>query len=545
MKVNFDYVIVGAGSAGSVLAARLSEDPDVTVALVEASGRDIGPGIGLPVDGPDWRETDFDTDLTSEPEPALRQRRIQLRNNGGLGGSSPINGMVHIRGNRTVFDEWSRDGAAGWSYDEILPYFIKSEANEPHGTSGPFNISNSRSLHPVMHSLVDRFVEAGIAAGLARNDDFNGHSPFGVGRYQFTRRDGACWSAARAYLHAASMRSNLRVFSSARVRKIEFDGRHARRILAHRDGRELALLADREIVLSAGAYGTPQILMLSGIGQTESLRPLGIEPIVDLPVGENLQDHPLVLLSYLADGEPLPAASDRYVRPFNEEPRGPLAGAFMASRAGFDAPDIRIAMGPGPSLDGRPAASRDHRYSFAPSVVKPTGRGKVMLGSARPDEKPRIVCNLLTMPEDKEAMIAAVRMCVQIARQPSLKTIQRKVQNAPLSERDQDIWSYVQQNAGVTCHPTSTCSIGTVVDCLLNVQGVHGLRVVDASVMPSAVRGDTKATVIAIAERAADIMTGRVSRRLCAPSHATRPLRVVNGRHGASVVRGVATARSA
>jgi choline dehydrogenase len=549
MKVNFDYVIVGAGSAGCVLAARLSEDPDVTVALVEAGGCDIGSGIGLPVEGSGRRETDLDGDLTSEPEPALRQRRIQLRNGGGLGGSSSINGMVHVRGNRADFDEWSWHGAAGWSYDEILPYFIKSEANElqgdyPHGTSGQLNVSNS--LHPPMHPLIDRFVEAGIAAGLVRNDDFNGHSPFGVGRYQFTRCDGARSSAARAYLHSASKRSNLRVFTNARVRKIEFDGRHARRILAHRDGKELALLADREIVLSAGTYRTPQILMLSGIGQTEQLRPLGIEPIVDLPVGEDLQDHPFVLLSYLADREMLTAAaSDGYVRRFDEEQRGPLAGALMASRAGLDAPDIQIAMRPGPSLDEGPAASCDHRYGFAPSVVKPTSRGKVMLGSARPDVKPRIVCNLLTTPEDKAAMIAAVRTCLQIARQPSLRAIQRRVQNAPLLERDHDIWSYVQQNAGVTCHPTGTCSIGTVVDCLLNVKGVHGLRVVDASVMPSAVRGDTNATVIAIAERAADIMTGRVSRRLREPSHVFRPLPVVNGRHAVDVVRVVAAARSA
>jgi choline dehydrogenase-like flavoprotein len=548
MKVNFDYVIVGAGSAGCVLAARLSEDPDVTVALVEAGGRDIGPGTGLSIDGSGWREADFDRDLMSEPEPALRQRRIDLRKGGGLGGSS-ISGLAYIRGNRADFDEWSRHGAAGWSYDEILPYFIKSEANEfrgddLHGRNGPPNVSNSRS----MHRLVDRFVEAGIAAGLARNDDFNGQSQFGVGRYQFMRRDG---SAARAYLHLASKRSNLRVFTNARVRKIEFDGRHARRILAHRDGKELTLLADREIVLSAGAYGTPHILMLSGIGQPEQLGPLGIDPIVNLPVGENLQDHPLVLLSYLADRETLPAVGDRYVGLFNEEQHGPVAGAFIASRAGLDAPDIEIAMRPGLSLDEglsfdeRPTASCDHCYSFASSVMKPTSRGKVMLGSARPDVKPRIVCNLLTTPEDKEVMIAAVRTCLQIVGQPSLRAIQRKVQNAPLSDRDHDIWSYVQQNAGLACQPTSTCSIGTVVDCLLNVQGVHGLRVVDASVMPSIVRGRTNATVIAIAERAADIMTGRVSRRLREPPHAYRPLRIVNARHAVSVVRGVAAARSA
>src|SRR5882757_5045843 len=520
MKLNFDYIIIGAGSAGCVLAARLTEDPDVTVALIEAGGRDTAPEIGLPIAFPQLFKTEFDWDFATEPEPALKGRRVYLPRGKGLGGCSSINAMVYIRGNRADFDDWSRRGAAGWSFEEMLPYFIKSEANEIHrgglhGKDGPLNVANSRSMHP----LVDRLVQAGVEAGFPRNDDFNGEQQFGVGRYQVTQRNGTRWSAASAYLHPASSRSNLHVFTNALVRGIEFDGKHARRVLVSQHGEELTLLAEREIVLSAGAYGSPQILMLSGVGPADSLGALGIKSIVDLPVGENLQDHPFVVLNYLTNEESLlTAASEEGFRLFSQEQRGPLTsnvaegGGFIASRPGLDAPDIQITMGAVVFADEGLTAPSAHGYGLGPSLLKPTSRGKVALRSARPDAKPRIFCNLLTTPEDKAAMISGLRACLGIARQPSLKAVQRAVQSEPASDRDADIWDYIQQHAGVIYHPTSTCSMGRVVDCLLNVQGVHGLRVVDASVMPSVVRGNTNAAVIAIAEKAADIMTGRATR---------------------------------
>jgi choline dehydrogenase-like flavoprotein len=489
----------------------------VTVALIEAGGRDTAAEIGLPVAFPQLFKTEFDWDFVSEPEPALGRRRIYLPRGKGLGGCSSINAMVYIRGNRLDFDDWSRQGASGWSYDEMLPYFIKSESNEIlkdalHGKNGPLNVSNSRSMHP----LVDRFVQAGIEAGFARNDDFNGRSQFGVGRYQVTQRNGARWSAARAYLDPACERSNLVVFTNALVHRLDFDRTQARRVLVFQYGEQLTLHAEREIVMSAGAYGSPQILMLSGIGPAEQLSALAIRPIADLPVGENLQDHPFVLLNYLTDQETLmTAASEENLRLFQEQQRGPLTsnlaegGGFIASRVGLEAPDIQITMGPGMLVDEGLTAPYDHGYGFGPSLLTPTSRGKVMLRSARSDAKPRIVCNLLTTPEDRAAMIAGVRACLRIAKQPSLAAIQRDIQNAPRSDSDDDIWSYIEQHAGVIYHPTSTCSIGPVVDCDLNVQGVSGLRVVDASVMPNVVRGNTNATVIAIAEKAADLITGR------------------------------------
>jgi choline dehydrogenase len=387
MNANFDYIIVGAGSAGSVLAARLTEDPDVRVALIEAGDRDDALEINFPVLFSQLFKTKFDWDFTSEPEPALGQRRIYLPRGKMLGGSSSMNAMVYVRGNPRDFDDWAERGATGWSYKELLPYFIKAEANEskrcdPHGTDGPLRVSDSRS----MHSLIDRLLEAAVEAGHVRNDDFNGRSQFGVGRYQLTQHNGERWSAARGYLRPVLDRPNLQVFTNTLVQRIEFDGRHARRVLARHHDEDLTLRAEREIVLSAGAYGSPQILLLSGIGRADALRPLGISPIADLPVGENLQDHPFVLLSYLTDHETLiAAASKEGLRLFQEQRRGPLTsnvaegGGFIATSPGLDAPDIQITMGAVMFVDEALTAPYDNGYGLGPAVLKPTSRGAVTL----------------------------------------------------------------------------------------------------------------------------------------------------------------------
>ncbi|WP_043161569.1 GMC family oxidoreductase N-terminal domain-containing protein [Bradyrhizobium sp. Ai1a-2] len=517
MKKDFDYIIIGAGSAGCVLAARLTEDPNVTVALVEAGDRDNAMEIDVPLLFPALFKTQFDWDFISEPEPALKQRRIYLPRGKTLGGSSSTNAMVYIRGNPKDFDDWAKEGATGWSYKELLPYFIKSEANESkrggfHGADGPLRVSDSRSMHP----LVDRFLQAAEESGHARNDDFNGPSQFGIGRYQVTQHNGERWSAARGYLRPALARSNLLVLTNALVQRIEFDGRRARRVVTRHHDEELILRAEREIILSAGAYGSPQILMLSGIGRADQLKPLAICPIVDLPVGDDLQDHPFVLLNYLTDQETLIAAtSEESRRLFEEERRGPLTsnvaegGGFIATSPRLVAPDIQITMGAVMFVEEALTTPYDHGFGLGPTLVKPTSRGKVVLRSARPDAKPRIFCNLLTTPEDRSSMIAGVRACLEIAKQSSLKAVQRQTQHAPRSASDHDIWSYIQQQVQVFYHPTSTCGIGKVVDSGLNVLGVEGLRVVDASVMPTIVRGNTNATTIAIAERASDLIAGR------------------------------------
>ncbi|TCL75990.1 GMC family oxidoreductase N-terminal domain-containing protein [Rhizobium sp. BK251] len=517
MKTDFDYIIIGAGSAGCVLAARLSEDPDVTVALVEAGDRDSAPEINIPLLFPQLFKTQFDWDFSSEPEPALGQRRIYLPRGKVLGGSSSTNAMVYIRGNPKDFDDWARQGATGWSHKDLLPYFVKSEANESkrgdlHGLDGPLHVSDSRSMHP----LVDRFLQAALETGYARNDDFNGPTQFGVGRYQVTQHDGERWSAARGYLWPAIDRPNLHLFTGALVQRIEFDGRRARRVVVRHNDEELMLRTHREIILSAGTYGSPHILMLSGIGPADALNSFNISPIVDLPVGEDLQDHPFVLLNYLTDQETLiAAASQESLRQFEEERRGPLTsnvaegGGFISTSPRLAAPDIQITMGAVMFVEEALTAPYDHGFGLGPTLIKPTSRGKVTLRSARPDAKPRIFCNLLATPKDRSSMIAGVRACMEIAGQPSLKAVRRQTQNAPLTESDDDIWSFIQQRVQVFYHPTSTCSIGKVVDSQLNVAGVEGLRVVDASVMPTIVRGNTNAATIAIAERASDLIAGR------------------------------------
>ncbi|MDB5515173.1 MAG: putative choline dehydrogenase [Tardiphaga sp.] len=514
---NYDYVIVGAGSAGCVLAARLSEDSGVRVALVEAGSSDDAPEIHLPVAFPQLFKTKFDWDFATEPEPALGRRRIYIPRGKVLGGSSSMNAMIYIRGNPLDFDDWAERGASGWSYRDILPYFIKAEGNERsdselHGCQGPLTVRDGRSMHP----LVDRFVQAGIEAGYPHNDDFNGASQLGVGRFQVTQRDGARCSAARAYLHPATQRSNLHVFTDGLVTRLLFDGTRASGVAVFREGAQQTLRADREIILSAGTYGSPQLLMLSGIGPGAHLKTLGIMPLLDLPVGENLQDHSVVYPGYFTNESTLlGAGSNADMVLYQSQRRGPLTsnvaegGGFMMSRPGLVAPDIQLHMVPTMCIDEGLTPGFDQAFGLGSCVLKPTSRGRVGLRSARPDAKPRIFCNFLATLEDRSTMIAGVRIALDIVQQPSLAAVTRSIHQAPDSDSEADIWSHVQQYAGTLYHPTSTCSIGAVVDPALRVLGVEGLRVVDASVMPTIVRGNTNATVIAIAEKAADLILGR------------------------------------
>jgi choline dehydrogenase len=302
MKENYDYVIVGAGSAGCVLAARLSEAPNVRVALVEAGGQDDASEIHIPAAFPTLFKTQYDWDYTGEPEPALGGRSIYLPRGKALGGSSSINAMVYTRGNRKDYDEWAAGGADGWSYDELLPYFLKAEDNERganrfHGAHGPLAVQNLRFMHPLMK----RFVEAASQAGHSPTDDFNGERQDGVGFFQVTQRNGRRSSAATAYLHPAMHRPNLDVLTGMLTTRVIMNGRRATGIEVFRDGQLNALSADREVILCAGAYNSPQLLMLSGIGIPSELQQHGIQARHDLPVGDGLQDHPWVILTYFTD----------------------------------------------------------------------------------------------------------------------------------------------------------------------------------------------------------------------------------------------------
>ena len=512
----FDYVIVGAGSAGCVLAARLSQDPGVRVALVEAGGRDDAPEIAMPVAFPQLFKTQYDWDFATEPEQSLGRRRIYLPRGRTLGGSSSMNAMIYIRGNQADFDGWAREGAPGWSYREMLPYFIRSESNERgdpnyHGYSGPLSVQDGRSMHP----LVDDLIEAAVQSGHRPNNDFNGAEQLGVGRFQLTQRNGIRCSAATAYLKPSLDRPNLRVLTNTLVLRVLFQGSRASGITVHRDGQEETLFARSEIILAAGAYGSPQILMLSGIGPADELARFGIQTIVDLPVGTNLQDHATLPMSYLTDERSLFGAGLADDLALYQEGRGPLTsniaegGVFLSTCGDERVPDCQFDMTPVLYFDEGLSTVVDHAFTIMTKLLKPTSAGRVTLRSARPHAKPRISHNYLATEHDRATMIACARLAMDIFRQPVLSKVQRAPFSVPASDSEANIVAFITERTCTNYHPSGTCAIGRVIDSDLRIFGTEGLRVVDASVMPSIVRGNTNATVIAIAEKAADILLGK------------------------------------
>jgi choline dehydrogenase-like flavoprotein len=510
----YDYVVVGAGSAGCVVAARLSETADARVALLEAGTEDTQPEIHVPAAFPALFKSSLDWDLLGEPEPGLGGRRLYLPRGRMLGGCSSINAMIYIRGNRADYDGWVEHGAEGWGYDEALRYFKRAEDNERgedafHGVGGPTRVSDSRSMHP----LVDTMLEAAQQAGHEHNPDFNGARQEGVGRFQLTQRDGRRCSTVDAYLKPAAARGNLEVIPRALALRILFEGARAVGVEIARDGRVERLRAEQEVIVCAGAYQSPVLLMLSGIGPEDQLAPFGIEIREALPVGEGMQDHCMAQVNYLTDEPSLfMATTPENFALLEAEGRGaltsniPEAGGFFRTRPGLAAPDIEFHFAPSLFFDEGLTAPADHGYCFGPVVIAPTSRGRVMLRAPLPDSKPRVLCNFLTTPEDRESMVAGVRMALEIAAQPQLRAVERAPFSVPESDSEADVMAFVERAAQSVYHPTSTCAIGTVVDPELRVYGCEALRVVDASVMPTVTRGNTNAPTIMIAERAADLI---------------------------------------
>ncbi|HEX4035691.1 MAG TPA: GMC family oxidoreductase N-terminal domain-containing protein [Solirubrobacteraceae bacterium] len=510
---SYDYVIVGAGSAGCVLAARLSENPDVTVALLEAGGSDRQAEIQTPIAFPAVFKSSIDWDLLGEPEPGLDNRRLYLPRGRVIGGCGSINAMIYARGNRADYDGWAAGGAEGWAYQDVLPYFRRSEDNERgedayHGVGGPLSISDSRSMHP----LVDAMIEAATQAGHERNPDFNGARQEGAGRFQFNQRDGLRWSTADAFLHPARERANLDVVTHALSTRILFEGDRAAGVEIVRDDEVIEIRAQREVILSAGAYQSPVLLMLSGIGPADHLAALGIEVRTDLPVGDNLQDHCMANLNYLTSEPGLFGALTPENFEMLAQGRGPLTSngpegaAFIRTRANLDGPDVQFHFSPSLFFDEGLTAPHDHGVAFGPVVIKPTSRGFVRLRTPRPDSKPVVLCNFLTTEEDRASMLAGARLAMEVAAQPALASVIRERWSAPESDSDADIMAWVRRASQTVYHATSTCSIGAVVDSSLRVQGTEALRVADASVMPTITRGNTHAATIMIAEKAADLI---------------------------------------
>jgi choline dehydrogenase len=509
----YDYIVVGAGSAGCVLAARLSEDPDVSVALLEAGEEDTQPEIHVPAIFPALFKSSWDWDLLGEPEPGLEGRRLYLPRGKMLGGCSSINAMIYIRGNRADYDGWAAGGAGGWSYDEVLPYFKRSEDNERgedayHGVGGPMRVSESRAMTP----LVDIMVQAARNAGHEHNPDFNGARQEGVGRWQLTQRNGMRESTADAFLRPAMDRPNLDVITRAMATRILFDGERAAGVEIFRDAHLHQLQARREVILSAGTYQSPVLLMLSGIGPEDQLTPLGIEVREALPVGENLQDHAMLNLNYTTDEPSLFGTATPENFALLEEGRGPLtsnipeAAAFVRTRAGLEAPDIEFHFAPSMLYDQGLTAPEAGGMAFGPVVIHPSSRGRVMLRAPLPDSKPRVLTNFLTTDEDWESLLAGLRMALEIAGQEPLRSAITGAFRVPRSDSEADLREFAISETMTVFHPTSTCSIGSVVDPELRVYGFEGLRVADASVMPTITRANTNAATIMIAERAADLI---------------------------------------
>lgn len=516
----YDYVIVGAGSAGCAIAGRLSEDPAARVAVIEAGPPAKGRLFEIPALFSQQLKTTFDWDFQTEPEARLGRRRIYLPRGRAVGGTSSMNTQLYVRGHRHDYDSWAAAGCTGWSYEDVLPFFKRSEDNERgedefHGTGGPLSVSDLRSVHP----LLEAWIEAAQDAGHRPNTDFNGAEQEGVGRYQATQRRGLRCSSAVAFLEPALPRPNLTLLHSTQALDITFQDGRATSVRVDHDGDVRSIGVGTELILSAGAYLSPQLLLRSGVGPAEELAADGIRPVHDLPgVGRGLQDHAGCFLSFPTSTPPLPSrdttADEERLRSQGD---GPMAwgevGGFIRSSPDVAVPDIQLHAALGIVRDEGLTASDEHGLAFGPYVARPQSRGSVRLRHSTPYAKPRIVHDYLAEPDDLVRLRRGVRLAMDIARQPRLGGMldadlrqAAEAGLAPRSDRDADIDEYIERAAFSFYHPSGTCAMGAVVDPELRVLGLDNVRVADTSIMPSLVTGNTNAPAIMIGERAADFI---------------------------------------
>jgi len=498
VAMEFDCIIVGAGSAGCVIANRLSEERDVSVLLLEAGAEDTRPEIHDPSKWWSLLGSDVDWGYQTEAEPGYVGRQINCNRGKVLGGSSSMNAMIYIRGNRWDYDHWSELGCSGWSFEEVLPYFIKSEHQERgesalHGMGGLLNVADVGTVHPLYSAMIDAAVEIGYR----RNLDFNGERQEGVGMYQFTVRDGKRQSTATAFLRPAMGRPNLTISTSALTNRILFDGTRAIGVSFLQNGEQRKAMARREVIVCGGAINSPQLLLLSGLGPAAELSALGIPMVKDLPgVGKNLHDHPTVSVQYQA------VYPD--IVPFDYA----FGGSFLYSGIDPDepAPDLQFHFDPNFDENNRVIA-----YSVNVTQLRPQSRGQIRLRSTNPAYPPAILINYLNDPGDVERLVAGVKVARRMCQAEALAAFRREELKPGASvQSDREIEDFICNEGWGIWHPVGTCRIGqdrfAVVDPQLKVHGIQGLRVADASVMPSITSGNTNAPTIMIGEKVAEMV---------------------------------------